>query len=178
MSASFQVYGFKSISKSKNQLSLSVFKNATYKIKTTIPDPISKKSNNKSIYKIYDSKKNLIGHQRHIDTTTGCNSACLPVVFDLFYDKSGKFLRILSKDGLTKKFHRPFAQEDYARLEMIILMNPNVFKKVGHPTEMVDAISGATLSQFVPSVIKDAAYSTLRINLYNQHTLKFLINIK
>jgi len=166
--------GLEPIKKEDIGFTKKVFNDAHFRVVKKIPDPISKEANNKTIYEVYNSKKVLIGYQRHINTTTGCNSACLPVIFDLFYSSKGSFVKLYSKIGLTKKFHRPFTPEDYARLEMLMLMNPSVFKEVGYPTEMVDALSGATLKKYEDSVVKEAAYSTLRINLYNQQTLKFI----
>jgi hypothetical protein len=57
-------------------------------------------------------------------------------------------------------------------------MNPKVFKKVNHPTEMVDAISGETKKDYKEHVVKNAAYSSLRVNLYHQQTKMFLKTLK
>jgi len=43
---------------------------------------------------------------------------------------------------------------------------------------MVDAITSETLKVYKPFVVDNAAYTTLRLNLYNQDTLTQLKNIK
>lgn len=140
----------------------------------TIDDPISDKPINTEIFKLFDSNKNVVGFVRDINTTTGCNSACLPVVFTLYFDSKLNLIRLKSLPGLTKKNHVPFSDKDYERLNFILAINPEIFKTVNHPTEMVDAITGATKSEFVESVVKEAAYTSLRVNRYFQHTLNFL----
>lgn len=137
-----------------------------------IADPISDEPTNTELLEAFDAQNNLLGYIREVSTTTGCNSACLPVIFTLFYDKNIQFKKLLSRDGLTKKNHAPFTSEDYQKLELILLMNPKEFEKVGYPTEMVDAISGATLKVYDQVVVKNAAYSSLRVNTYNQQTIK------
>jgi hypothetical protein len=57
------------------------------------------------------------------------------------------------------------------------MQNPKEFKSIIHPKEMVDAISSETLKAYSGFVIKEAAYTTLRMNLYNQDTLKLLESI-
>jgi len=137
-------------------------------------DRISEFKTNKTILEALDSSGKRLGFIREVNTSTGCNDGCLPVIFTLFYDSKGQFLRLLSKEGLTKKDHEEFGEFDYLNLETIIRKNPPVFKKVGHPSEMVDAITRATLKVYKAHVIERAAYTTLRVNLYNQDTLNFI----
>lgn len=146
----------------------------SYKMDIKIDDPISEKPINTVVYKLFNKTKGHIGYLRSVKTSTGCNSECLPVIFTLFYNADGSFKKLLSKDGLTKLGHEPFSSDDYFKLEMILNQNYSVLNKVLHPKEMTDALSGATIRKFVPYVVKEAAYSSLRIHLYNQHTLKFL----
>ena len=150
-----------------------VFPTLTSTETITIPDTISDNPVNTKILKAYNGK-DLLGYIRNIDTTTGCNSACLPISYTSFYGPSGDYLKVLSESGLTKINHAPFTLEDYSQLELILSLAPIEFGKVKHPKEMTDAISGETLKQFQPLVVKGAAYSTLRIHLYNQDTLKVL----
>jgi len=165
---------------SKENLSFyqKAFPNASTKKTIKIPDPISDKPINSSILKIYDKYKKHLGYIREIKTTTGCDSACLPVVFTLFYNHENTLIKLQSRPGLTKKFHAPFTTKDYEKLDLILLMNPKVFKKVNHPTEMVDAISGETKKDYKEHVVKNAAYSSLRVNLYHQQTKMFLKTLK
>lgn len=150
------------------------FKEAVSADITTISDPISDKPINTTLSIIKDSNQKVLGYVREVTTTTGCDSACLPVIFTLIYNEKKMLIHLKSKPGLTKKFHARFTTKDYEKLDLILALNPDIFKKVSHPTQMVDAISGATKSEFVDSVVKDAAYTSLRVNTYNQQTLEFL----
>lgn len=142
-------------------------------VKLKISDPISDDPVNTELLKVY-SKKKHIGFIREIATTTGCDSACLPVIYTSFYNEKGQFLKILSKDGLTKLNHMPFTPEDYSKLEYLLLLAPKELENISNPKAMTDAISGATLNKFESHVVKYAAYSTLRIHVYNQHTIKII----
>ena len=152
-----------------------VFKDITIVKTLKITDTISEFKTNVKLLEAYSSDKKRIGFIRNVTTSTGCNDGCLPVIFTLFYNVKGDYLRVLSKPGLTKKNHAEFTELDYIKLELVLKSNPAVFKKVGYPTEMVDGITGATLQIYRPHVIDKAAYSTLRVNLYNQQTQKYIL---
>lgn len=154
-----------------------VFPQYDQKLKHSIKDSISAEKNNTTIYSLY-SKGKLIGFARDINTTTGCNSACLPVIYTGFYSQKGILLKILSKDGLTKIGHAPFTEEDYLKLDFILSLAPKEFQLVSHPKELTDAITGATKKEYKDIVVPGAAYSTLRIHLYNQETQNFLNSLK
>lgn len=150
-----------------------IFPQMTRKVEFKILDSVSAEKNNTQIFAVYNKKK-LLGFVRPISTTTGCNSACLPLNYETFYSAKGDYISLYSEAGLTKINHEPFSKDDYSRLEILLAMAPQEFSKISHPKELTDAISGATLKDYVPLVVKGAAYSTLRIHLYNQETLNFL----
>lgn len=151
-----------------------VFKSYSKTVVHKTKDRISEFKTNKTILEVLDTSGKRLGFIREVNTSTGCNDGCLPVIFTLFYDSKGNFLRLLSKEGLTKKDHEEFTDLDYLKLETILRKNPAEFKMVGHPSEMVDAITRATLKVYEPHVIAKAAYTTLRVSLYNQDTLNFI----
>lgn len=154
-----------------------IFPNIT-KIKSVkIPDPISEAPINTELKLVFNNES-LLGYIREISTTTGCNSACLPLNYTTFYSADGKFKSLKSRDGLTKKNHAPMSAEDYSRLEMIVLLAPKRFDSIKHPKELTDAISGETFKQYQDIVVKEAAYSTLRVHVYNQQTQKAIKNLK
>jgi hypothetical protein len=142
-----------------------------------VGDPISDDPVNTLMLKVFKGQL-LLGYVRKISTTTGCNSACLPVNYTSFYDSKGFFKKILSKSGLTKLNHAMFTKADYSNLEFLIVMAPKQFSQLTHPKEMTDAITGATKKEFKEVVVEGAAYSTYRIHLYNQHTLKEIAKFK
>ncbi|MEE3079551.1 MAG: hypothetical protein VX341_09475, partial [Bdellovibrionota bacterium] len=57
------------------------FADALYIEAIKIKDNISENPINDKILKVFNDSKEHIGFIRNIETTTGCNSACLPVVF-------------------------------------------------------------------------------------------------
>ncbi len=162
------------IDNAKKEFYQKAFLTAHFKEEISIKDNISKNPINNKLLKIYDKDKKFLGYLRNIETTTGCDGACLPVIFTLFYNPKKELTKLLSKPGLTKKYHARFTAKDYEKLDIILALNPGIFSKVGHPTEMVDVISGATKSEYQDSVVKEAAYTSLRVNLYNQDTLNIL----
>ena len=139
--------------------------------KLAITDPISDKPVNINALIALDKKGNKLGFIREINTTTGCNSECLPVIFTLYYDAKLSFIKLLSKEGLTKLDHQPFSNNDYFTLHRLILKNPKMFKRVKHPLDMVDGFTGATKLIYKTSAVKKAAFTTLRVNAYYQQTL-------
>ncbi len=143
----------------------------------TVEDNISEEPVNTTLLKALDSDNKTLGFIRELATTTGCNSQCLPIIVTLFYDKDKNFLTLKSRPGLTKKDHVPFTESDYKELEFILVQNPKPFKSVVHPKMMVDAITSETLKVYKPFVVENAAYTSLRLNLYNQDTLKQLQDI-
>lgn len=155
----------------------SVFSKATSVKAFEVLDPISENPINTNMYKVFKEKNELIGFYRRIITTTGCNSACLPIHVTLFYNSNKSFKTLKSDKGLTKKNHVPFTSADYSELELILNLNPKDFEKVSHPKDMVDVITGQTTKVYADDVVKEAAYTTLRVNRYNQNSLKQLKGI-
>lgn len=148
-----------------------VFPKAIKLKKVKVSDPISKSPINTTIFEIY-SDVELLGFARGIETTTGCNSSCLPISYMSFYDEKGSYLKLSSEVGLTKIYHAPFTSADYAKLDLILALAPEKLSAVKNPLDMTDALSGETLKAYKDVVVKGAAYSSLRIHLYNQLSLK------
>lgn len=140
----------------------------------TIVDRVSRKKNNTTLSIVRDKKNKIVGFYREFATSTGCDSACLPFKFVLFFDQDKKFLKLESSEGLTKRYHEPFTPDDYLNLDIIIRRNPPSFKKIKNPLVMVDALSGETLKAYQKDVVKAAAYTTLRVSQYLQSTIKHL----
>jgi hypothetical protein len=150
-----------------------LFPSATRIIELKIKDTISDNPINTKVIKVFEKDRPL-GYMRSLSTTTGCDSACLPLNYTTFYDKNGTFLALRSKEGLTKIGHAPFSTEDYSTIELLVTMDIPAFKKIKHPKQLTDALSGATLPQYKQLVVPGAAYSTLRIYLYNLNTISFI----
>lgn len=159
-----------------NSFYLDVFPSANKVIPIKVADPISDNPINTQVLKILNNDK-LLGYVREITTTTGCNSACLPLIYTTFYSARGLFKKLKSRDGLTKINHAPFTSSDYSQLEFFMVTPNPDFLEIKNPKMMTDAISGATIKQYRGKVVPGAAYSTLRVYLYNQQTQKLLKNL-
>lgn len=151
------------------------WKGMTHTKSFTVKDTVSEEKNNSIIRAVYNGAK-LLGFVREIATTTGCNSACLPIKYVSYYNNNGKYLKI-DGDQLTKINHTPLSAEDLAQLDIFIETPPEKLLEVDHPLGLTDAITGETLKKFKPFVIKGGAYSTLRIVLYHLETKKHLKSI-
>lgn len=132
-----------------------------------VEDPISDSPINTLIFEVKKGEV-LLGFARPVETTTGCSSSCLPISYMAFFDDKGQYKELNSEVGLTKIYHAPFTEADYAKLDLLLLMAPKELSKVQNPRDMTDALSGETLKKYQDVVVKGAAYSTLRIHLYNQ----------
>ena len=160
---------------SYSQIDYSYWPNKDRTKEFLVEDTVSKEKNNIKIIAVYNKKK-LLGFVRKIDTTTGCNSACLPIQYVAYYDSGGNYIK-LQGDNLTKINHTPMSQEDLTQLDLFILNPPAELVSVKNPLELTDALTGATFKKFQPFVIKGGAYSTLRILTYHVETQKHLKKI-
>jgi len=171
---SFHLLAKPSDRKNPERLYKKIFKTYASKLTHKTQDTISENPINTTVLEFKDKENRTVGFARELITTTGCNSACLPIKATLFYNAKKQFISVQSREGLTKKDHAAFSASDYQNLDLYLLQNPKVFRQVKNPKLMVDALTGETLKTYAPYVVKNAAYTTLRLNLYNQDTLSFL----
>ena len=150
-----------------------VFPNYSSKEILKIKDEVDSNSANTKLL-IYKKDKAVLGYARPIKTTTGCDSACGPLEFTLFYNPNFSFNSLRSSLGLTKINHTPFTESDYSKLELILTLAPSELRTVSGPKKLTDAFSGETLKAYQSYVVKGAAYSTLRVLKYHLSTIKIL----
>lgn len=158
-----------SYSKTNQNLYIKVFPSMDKQIEHIVVDSISEKPVNTKIIEIR-GKKSRLGYVREISTTTGCNSSCLPVIYTAFYDKAGQFIKVLSAEGLTKIYHAPFTEKDYSKLNLLVSFPASSIVSVDNPKDLTDALSGETFKKFKEFVVDGAAYTTLRVILYDIQT--------
>ena len=140
-----------------------------------VSDEVSAEKNNRKLLVVFNNKKR-IGFIRNINTTTGCNSACLPIKYSSFFNAKGEYQKLISPPGLTKIYHNPMTVEDLGKLDFILAIAPKILNGIKDPKEMTDALSGETFKKYKEVTVEGAAYSTLRIHLYHQETLKHIKN--
>jgi len=151
-----------------------VFKSATFKTEHSIPDPITEGNINASYLKIYDSAAQLLGYIREVSTTTGCNQICKPLDFTLTFTPNFEFKKLLLREPLTKLDHEDFSENDYAKLDAILIDNPKSFGQATNPLDLVDAVTRATKPAFTADVVPTAALTSFRIYQYEKQTIQHL----
>ncbi|MBL6991082.1 MAG: hypothetical protein ISR65_14950 [Bacteriovoracaceae bacterium] len=150
-----------------------VFKNIHSAKTLKIADPfLTDAKNNNLLLKVYDKNKKHLGFIRNLNTTTGCNSLCLPLIFTLFFDSNAKFIKLLSTGTLTKLGHEKFTEQDLAKLNFLLQVPPQSFLKIKQPIEVVDAITMATKKEFIKDVVPQAGLTSFRTFQYLQQTQK------
>jgi hypothetical protein len=151
-----------------------VFPKADLQSLEKIVDPILKNSNNLSYSKIYNKEKSLLGYVRNISTTTGCNTACLPLNFSLVFNSTAKFITVLVKEQLTKVNHIPLSKQEMEGLILFVTIPPIANNHLPRPTQIVDAITMATRKEYSKGVAKGAALTFYRVLSYKNQTQDFL----
>jgi thiol-disulfide isomerase/thioredoxin len=105
---------------------------------------------------------------RPVDTTTGCNSGCTPVVFHLALDAAGRVFSILEEDAfpLRKVYHQVFTANDKSLVLKSARELPKGLEYVGEPKQLTDELSvfpPQTWNAFRPFLVSGGAYTSYRI---------------
>ncbi len=105
---------------------------------------------------------------RPVDTVTGCDSSCAPIVFHLVMDTKGKVSRILEEadEPLRKIYHNPMSEEDKERLLQILKKLPEAYRGIDHPDRLTNSFTAfppQTWTFFAPTVVEGAAYTSYRV---------------
>lgn len=105
---------------------------------------------------------------RPIDTVTGCDSSCAPIVFHLVMDEKGRVTNLLEEadEPLRKIYHSPMSPEDKIKLLSILKKLPESFRGIDHPDRLTNTFTAfppQTWTFFAPSVVEGAAYTSYRI---------------
>src|SRR5690606_25959752 len=82
------------------------------------------------------SEEKVLGYFRPVETTTGCDSGCSPVVFHLQYTVADKSLKLIPDPQypLQKVSHTPWASEDIEQIQKVLGSIPSWFRSLPGPT--------------------------------------------
>ena len=105
---------------------------------------------------------------RPINTTTGCNSGCTPIIFHLALDLEGKTLSIIEEKAqpLRKIYHKKLTDLDKAKLLKIAKNLPEALKWVEKPTQLTNSFTHfppQTWTTYSDTLVKGGAYTTYRV---------------
>jgi hypothetical protein len=105
---------------------------------------------------------------RPVDTTTGCNSGCTPVVFHLQMDAEGRVTAIHEQDDfpLRKLYHQKFTQADKQKLLIKAQELPAALRYIEEPKQLTDSKSSfppQTWSKFEAMHVKGGVYTSYRV---------------
>jgi|GEM_PF-5047883 len=105
---------------------------------------------------------------RPVDTTTGCNSGCTPVVFHLQLDANGKVTAIHEQNDfpLRKLNHQKFTQDDKQKLLLKAQQLPAALRYIEEPKQLTDSKSSfppQTWSKFESMHVKSGVYTSYRV---------------
>jgi len=147
-------------------IKLDPYSTQTYEV--PINDSVSKSD---LLYGV-ESKEGLpIYFYRKIFTTVCLDNKCRALNIDLYWNITGRYLGFGLPEGefLSKTDHVYFTEEEYKKLNQILAYVNSPLSHMGvediapEPVAGIDAISTATPKNIAPYVIKDAAYTTIKL---------------
>lgn len=115
-----------------------------------------------------DKQNNVIKGFRPINTTTGCDSGCSPVVFHLVIDKSGDVIDLLQQGDqlLRKVYHKPYDSEDLKKALTIAKTLPKILESVYEPKLLTNGLTvfpPQTWTAYTDTLVAGSAYTSFRI---------------
>jgi thiol-disulfide isomerase/thioredoxin len=120
---------------------------------------------NETFVEVYGAKKERIGYLRDFTgpVTTGPACPCHPLSLTLAFDVTVQFVTIISEAPLEKYGHAPMTAEDMTRLIAIAKKPSEALVKTAKAEDLVDAVTGATRTEYREVVVAQAALTTRRV---------------
>lgn len=105
---------------------------------------------------------------RPVNTTTGCNSGCTPVVFHLQFNERGDILDLFQeKDHLLRKvYHEAYSKEDLEKAKILAQTLPETLQMVKEPKEVANELTvfpPQTWVAYKDLLVGKSAYTSFRI---------------
>ncbi len=110
----------------------------------------------------------IISGFRPVNTTTGCNSGCTPVVFHLQFNEKGEIIDLLQeKDHLLRKvYHQPYSKEDLEKARELAKLMPEALQMVSEPKQVANELTKfppQTWVAYKDLLVSNSAYTSFRI---------------
>lgn len=105
---------------------------------------------------------------RPVNTTTGCNSGCTPVVFHLQFNEKGEVNDLFQeKDHLLRKvYHQPYSAEDLEKAKILAQTLPEALQMVNDPKQVANELTvfpPQTWVAYKDLLVGQSAYTSFRI---------------
>ncbi len=120
---------------------------------------------NETFVEVHGAKDERIGYLRDFTgpVTAGPACPCHPLSLTLAFDASLHFLTLISEAPLEKYGHAPMTADDMARLIALAKEPPESLLKTAKAEDLVDAVTGATRTEYREVVVTQAALTTRRV---------------
>jgi thiol-disulfide isomerase/thioredoxin len=105
---------------------------------------------------------------RPVNTTTGCNSGCTPVVFHLQFNEKGEVLDLFEeKDHQLRKLnHKTYEKEDLEKAKTLAKTLPEALQMVDEPKQVANELTKfppQTWVAYKDLLVGQSAYTSFRI---------------
>jgi thiol-disulfide isomerase/thioredoxin len=105
---------------------------------------------------------------RPVNTTTGCNSGCTPVVFHLQFNETGEVTDLFQeKDHLLRKvWHEAYSKEDLEKAKTLAQTLPEALQMVNEPKQVANELTvfpPQTWVAYKDLLVGKSAYTSFRI---------------
>ncbi len=120
---------------------------------------------NETYVEARDPKGALVGYLRDFEgpVTLTASCPCHELSLTMAFDPQLKLKTIISEAPLEKYGHAPMTAEDMTRLIEIVRDPPEALQKAPRPEDLVDAVTGATRTEYKEMVVHQAALTTRRL---------------
>jgi thiol-disulfide isomerase/thioredoxin len=120
---------------------------------------------NETYVEARDAEGALVGYLRDFEgpITITMTCPCHELSLTMAFDDDLKLTTIISEAPVEKYGHAPMTSEDMARLVEIVGSPPEALLKAPRPDDVVDAVTGATRTEYKEMVVHQAALTTRRL---------------
>ena len=131
---------------------------------------------NETYVEVRDESDTLVGYLRDFSGPLSATPACPchPLSVTLAFDASLRFRTLIAETPLEKYGHAPMTDEEMRRLVEIVRDPPPALLKAPRPEDVVDAITGATRTEYREMVVHQAALTTRRVAGLAQDTPRLI----
>jgi thiol-disulfide isomerase/thioredoxin len=131
---------------------------------------------NETYVEARDAKGVLVGYLRDFEgpIAQAQTCPCHELSLTLAFDKDLRLKTIISEAPVEKYGHAPMTAEDMARLVEIVRDPPADLMKVPRPEDMVDAVTGATKTEYQDLVVHQAALTSRRLAGIARDTVRMI----
>jgi len=131
---------------------------------------------NDTFIEVRGARNERIGYLRDFTgpVTAGPACPCSPLSMTLAFDASLQFLTLISEAPLEKYGHAPMTADDTEHLIAFAKEPPESLLKTAKAEDLVDAVTGATRTEYRDIVVTQAALTTRRVASLVKDTVRLI----